>query len=95
MRTHDSVCRLLNFWGWCKGAWIKGKGDRDWKHHSLSLPLYLWWWGWCKGGRIRGKGIETGDLVTKIAGGEGVGHAATEGLGDGVGAASASVLEHL
>lgn len=39
--------------------------------------------------------VETGALVTKVAGGQGVGHAATERDGDRVGAAGTSVLEHL
>ncbi len=39
------------------------------------------------------RGVETGDFETEVAGGGGVGNAATEG--DGGGAANASVLEHL
>lgn len=64
-------------------------------HDRLSLlsNLWEWEWGWCKGARIRGKGVETGDFETEVAGGGGVGNAATEG--DGGGAANASVLEHL
>jgi len=54
----------------------------------------LRWWEWYKGARIRGKGVETGALITTVAGGQSVGHAATERAGDRVRAASTSVLEH-
>lgn len=62
----------------------------------MTVSLFFLICGGGGGAKVPGseeRGVETGAFETEVAGGGGVGNAATEG--DGGGAANASVLEHL